>query len=180
MRFPREDLTDPLRETEPELVVPHEHAGAIARGVFAPLFGDHDLKRGLLRAFTLADTRRARDRALGRLQRFVRIHDRAEHSTVYGALLAEPPTRRLAQVAIDEHHALDATLGELAEATAARAEARMTERLGRYRDLLTVHLLREEEELFPLAYDALGPERCLRLVGRFRDARRAAGAYERG
>ena len=50
--------------------------------------------------------------------------------------------------------------------------------MGRYRDLLTVHLLREENELFPLAYQVLGSERCLRMVRRFRDVRQAAQRLE--
>lgn len=180
---PVENLRDPLRETEPELVVPLVRTDSEARAVFAPLCAEHDLVRCLLRAFSLAEASplpqpRVRQRALGQLQRFVRIHDRAEHTTVYAALLAQPRTRRLAQIAIEEHHALDAALSDLAEAVAAGAEREIGERMGRYRDLLTVHLLREENELFPLAYQVLGAERSLRMVQRFRDVRQAAQRLE--
>lgn len=158
--------------------MPQADADAEARGVFAPLCADHDVKRCLLRAFSISNASGARQRALERLQRFVRMHDRAEHTTVYGALLANARTRALAQQAIDEHHGLDAKLSDLAEATSRGAEHAIQERLGAYRSLLTVHLLREEQELFPHAYRALGPERCRRIVRRFQDVRAAAGAFE--
>ena len=57
MPTPVEKPRDPLRETEPELAVPlaRTDSSAEARAVFAPLCAEHDLKRCLLRAFSLAE-----------------------------------------------------------------------------------------------------------------------------
>jgi RND superfamily putative drug exporter len=101
----------------------------------------------------------------GWLDRLVPVIDHGEgtgeQTTVVGeeAPAALSPHERLGALAHDEHHRLLGLLGELEEASERRDTDRVLELVEETRGIAEPHFRYEQQSLFPLLLDAIGPER---------------------
>lgn len=110
------------------------------------------------------------DRATGagRIAADLRRHSQAEHTTLLTLMLSDEQARPLARQAVAAHERLHRLLSDLT--CRAYDELGFEVALATYRGSFLEYARFEEEELFPAATLALGPERCRQLAESFRSS----------
>lgn len=122
--------------------------------IFELIRRDHDTIRRLLREAQDAPSDEGTIECQGRLARAIRIHDEAEHSSLYSALLARERGEELGTEAAEAHRHVEQALDDLIATRAGTVEHGV--RLQELRNQMEHHFNWEQERLFPAAHFLFG------------------------
>lgn len=141
--------------------------------IFELIRRDHEAIRRLLRETVEAPSSEGTVACLGRLARAVRIHDEAEHGSLYSALLSRENGEELGTRGAEAHRRVEQALDDVIATPAGTVEHDV--RLQELKNQLEHHFHWEQERLFPAAHFLFGAQTLNRLADVYEHAREEAG-----
>jgi hemerythrin superfamily protein len=142
------------------------------KDAIALLKADHKKVRGLLGDFETAKATTRRKELLETIERELKIHTTIEEEIFYPAFreaAENKDDKKLYFEAIEEHHVVDAVLGELSEAEPASEQFSAKAKV--LKDLVEHHAAEEETEMFPRARKLMGRDKLVELGERLAEAK---------
>ena len=148
----------------------HEQTGeSMAADIFELLARDHRNVRALLDEIEGAEDDRQRQALFSRLVDEVEAHSQAEDDVFYSTLESAGNLADRIDEARQEHDQVEALLEELDGLPVSGDD--WLDKVREIRLLIEHHVAEEEQQLFPLARQALGDQEALRLGSEFLHAR---------
>ena len=135
--------------------------------IFKRLTHDHHDHRALADALANAKAPAQRRALFDQLRTDVVAHANAEEQTFYAALLAMPDVQETARHSIIEHEELE-ELFEAADAAGPDSDA-WPEAIEALVDRLKHHMHEEEDDVFPIAREALSDTEAISMVQAFEE-----------
>lgn len=140
--------------------------------IFELIRRDHDSIRRLFREAREAPSDQGTVACQGRLARAIRVHDEAEHGSLYSALLARERGEDLGTEGAEAHRHIEVALDDLIATRPGTVEHGV--RLQELRNQMEHHFQWEQERLFPAAHFLFGPQTLEQLGEIYRRARQDA------
>ena len=140
--------------------------------IFEKIRRDHDALRRAIREATEAIDPAGKVATLGRLTRALRIHDDAERSSIYTALLSHERGRELGTEASEMHRTLEVMVSDLVAMTPDTPDRDIC--VQELAQTLEHHFRWEQERLFPAAHFLFGASTQQRLGEIYDEAKRRA------
>ncbi|HJL14260.1 MAG TPA: hypothetical protein RMH99_01320 [Sandaracinaceae bacterium LLY-WYZ-13_1] len=130
--------------------------------IFEHIRRDHETIRSMLKATCEAESEEGRVARQGEMMRALRVHDDAEHSSLYSALLGTQRGEELGTEAAEAHRRIEQALDDLIATPPGDIAHRV--RLRDLKNRVELHFDWEQAQLFPAAHFLLSP-RTMRALG---------------
>lgn len=140
--------------------------------IFEKIRRDHETLRRAIREATGATDATSKVATLGRLTRALRVHDDAERSSIYTALLSHERGRELGAEASEMHRSLEVMMSDLVAMPPDSPDRDIC--LQELAQSLEHHFRWEQERLFPAAHFLFGASAQRRLGEIYDEAKRNA------
>lgn len=140
--------------------------------IFETIRRDHERLRRAIREAKEARNPDDKVASLGRMTRALRIHDDAERSSIYTALLSHERGRELGREATDKHHEIERLMSDLVAMPPESPDRDIC--LQELAQCLEHHFRWEQERLFPAAHFLFSAQTQQRLARIYEQAKRHA------